>query len=114
MFSPDEVQKSGNMRRPRTAERRPVTSSSLVSVPASKNFSISLSSASATISISASRAAVGVGLHVGRHGLFLELAAAVRLVDERLHPDQVHDAAEGLLLADRHLHRDDRAAERAR
>ena len=39
------------------APRSPATSSSSVSVPASKNFSISFSSFSATISISASRAA---------------------------------------------------------
>ena len=57
MLSVADVQNSGNTRRPITALRSPDTSSSLVSVPASKNFSISWSSASATISMSASRAA---------------------------------------------------------
>ena len=56
------MQKSGKILRASTAVRRPATSSSCVSVPASKNFSISLSSASATISMSASRAACASSL----------------------------------------------------
>ena len=47
-------------------------------------------------------------LHVRRERVFLELAAAVGLVHVGLHRDQVDDAAERLLLADRQLDRDDR------
>ena len=57
MFASAEVHTSGNSLPALVAVRSPATSSSSVSVPASKNFSISASSASATISISASRAA---------------------------------------------------------
>ena len=56
MFSTADVQTSGKIFVAIVALRRPVTSSSSVSVPASKNFSISFSSTSATISMSASRA----------------------------------------------------------
>ncbi len=56
-LSPD-VQKTGKIFPARTPRLRPALSSSWVSVPASKNFSISASSASATISMSASRAAL--------------------------------------------------------
>ena len=56
-FSTADVQTSGKIFAAAVADRRPVTSSSSVSVPASKNFSISFSSFSATISTSASRAA---------------------------------------------------------
>ena len=56
MLTRAEVQTSGNTRAAAVALRRPSTTSSSVSVPASKNFSISFSSASATISIRASRA----------------------------------------------------------
>ena len=66
MFSSADVQTSGNSLPAIVALRRPATSSSSVSVPASKNFSISFSSFSATISISASRARVDGGGHVGR------------------------------------------------
>ncbi len=57
MLTVADVQSTGNTLRARTARRSPATSSSCVSVPVSKNFSISASSASATISTSASRAA---------------------------------------------------------
>ena len=57
MFCSPDVHTSGKIFAARVAAARPLTSSSCVSVPASKNFSISDSSASATISISASRAA---------------------------------------------------------
>ena len=57
MFSSADVHTSGNTLPAIVAPRRPATSSSSVSVPASKNFSISFSSFSATISMSASRAA---------------------------------------------------------
>ncbi len=56
IFAVADVQTSGNTFAAIVAFRSPDTSSSSVSVPASKNFSISGSSASATISISASRA----------------------------------------------------------
>ncbi len=55
MFSNAEVQTSGNSLPAIVALRRPETSSSSVSVPASKKCSISFSSFSATISTSASR-----------------------------------------------------------
>ena len=51
-----DVHTSGNTFAASVAARSPPSSSSSVSVPASKNFSISCSSFSATISISASRA----------------------------------------------------------
>ena len=57
MFRVADVTTSGNSLEASTAPRSPATSSSWVSVPASKNFSMSRSSASATISTSASRAA---------------------------------------------------------
>ena len=57
MLRSPEAQRTGNSRALRTPRARPAASSSCVSVPASKNFSMRLSSASATISISASRAA---------------------------------------------------------
>jgi hypothetical protein len=56
MFAVADVHSTGKMRPAAKPRLRPDTSSSCVSVPASKNFSISESSASATISISASRA----------------------------------------------------------
>ena len=56
MFNTAEVHTSGKTFAAIVAFLRPVTSSSSVSVPASKNFSISFSSFSATISMSASRA----------------------------------------------------------
>ena len=56
ILSVAEVHTSGATWPARTAVRRPASSSSCVSVPDSKNFSIRLSSASATISIKASRA----------------------------------------------------------
>jgi hypothetical protein len=55
---PAEAHNTGNTRPAAMPRFRPPASSSCVSVPASKNFSISASSASATISISASRALV--------------------------------------------------------
>ena len=58
MFASAEAHTSGAILPVSAALRRPVTSSSCVSVPTSKNRSISASSASATISMSASRAAV--------------------------------------------------------
>src|SRR5262245_43801997 len=58
MLDEPAVHTSGNTLALSVAFFSPVTSSSCVSVPASKNFSISCSSASATISISASRAAL--------------------------------------------------------
>ena len=51
-----DVQRSGKIFALSVAVRRPAVSSASVSVPASKNFSISFSSFSATISMSASRA----------------------------------------------------------
>ena len=57
MLASADVHSSGKMRRWPTAPRRPCSSSSCDSVPASKNFSISASSASATISMRLSRAA---------------------------------------------------------
>ena len=93
------------------AALEPARSSSCVSVPASKNFSISPSSASATISISASRAvcagpssSAGIAPSAG-----LPLPSAREL--PRLHRHQIDDAAEGFLFADRQLHGHDRAAE---
>ena len=94
----------------RVAPRSPATSSSSVSVPASKNVSISFSSASATISMRASRACSTLRSHVGWDGAFAERAAFVRLIDERLLRDEVDDAGEQLLFADRQLDRNDRAA----
>ena len=70
MFSSAEVQTSGNSLPAIVALRRPATSSSSVSVPASKKCSISFSSVSATISISASRAASTAAVIVGRHRRF--------------------------------------------
>ena len=60
MFAVAEVSTSGKMRAAATPRLSPATRSSWLSVPASKNFSISASSASATISINASRAASAV------------------------------------------------------
>ena len=57
MLSVADVQTSGKILPAMVAARNPVTISSSLRVPASKNFSISFSSFSATISISASRAA---------------------------------------------------------
>ena len=57
MFAPAEAQKTGKTRPELMPRFSPASSSSCVSVPASKNFSIRESSASATISIRASRAA---------------------------------------------------------
>ena len=57
MFAVADAHSTGNTRPAATPRLSPASSSSCVSVPASKNFSISASSASATISISASRAA---------------------------------------------------------
>ncbi len=57
MLTIADVQTSGNTLAAAVALRSPATTSSSVSVPASKNFSISFSSASATISTRASRAA---------------------------------------------------------
>ncbi len=57
MLTVADVQTSGNTFAAMVAPRSPAMSSSSVSVPASKNFSISFSSFSATISMSASRAA---------------------------------------------------------
>ena len=65
------------------APRSPAISSSSVSVPASKNFSISFSSFSATISMSASRAASTAAVMSAGHGAFGELAALVGLEDVR-------------------------------
>ena len=45
------------------------------------------------------------GCHVGGHRLLLELAAAVRLEDERPPRHQIDDAAKVFLFADRQLHR---------
>ena len=56
-MSVPDVHTSGKILAAIVPLRRPATSSSSVSVPASKNFSISFSSFSATISTSASRAA---------------------------------------------------------
>ena len=56
MFAVAETQNSGNTRPEATPRFSPPTSSSCVSVPASKKRSINASSASATISMSASRA----------------------------------------------------------
>ena len=106
-----EVHTSGKMLgRAATPRSSPATSSSCVSVPASKNFSISASSASATISISASRARLRGAGDVGGDRAFGDLAAAVGRERARLHRDEIDDAAEVLLLADRQLNRDDRAA----
>ena len=58
IFASPDVQTSGNTFAALRRALRPASSSSCVSVPASKNFSISCSSASATISMRASRAAV--------------------------------------------------------
>jgi len=57
MFSVADVQTRGKIFRFETPVRRPLSRSSWLSVPASKNFSMRLSSASATISTSASRPA---------------------------------------------------------
>ncbi len=56
MLRAPDTQKTGNSLAIRIARARPAVSSSCVSEPASKNFSISASSASATISVSVSRA----------------------------------------------------------
>ena len=112
MLSVADVHSSGNSFADAVAARRPDTSCSCVSVPASKNFSISDSSASATISISASRAvAASVGHIRGNVGLG-ELAAAVRQEHVRLLRDEIDDAAKRFFLADRKLNRDDGPAER--
>ena len=72
MFVLPDVQTTGKMRDALKPRFRPPTSSSCVSVPASKNFSMSESSASAIISMSASRAlfaasssSAGIGPSVG-------------------------------------------------
>ena len=70
MLTSADVQTSGKTLAAAVALRRPATSSSSVSVPASKNFSISFSSASATISIRASRAVSTAAVIVRGHRAF--------------------------------------------
>ena len=93
MFSEREAHTSGTILPVRVAVRRPATSSSCVSVPASKNLSISASSASATISMSASRAGCGGIGDVGRHAPSVALPLPSVAIGPRLHRDQVDDAA---------------------
>ena len=113
MLATPDVHTSGNIFAGARRRFRPSISSSCVSVPASKNFSISGSSASATISISASRAGVGGVGHVGRAPAPLgHLARAVGRERVGLHRHEIDDAAEVLLFADRQLDRDDGAAAR--
>ena len=111
MLAVADAQSAGKMRPAATPRFSPPTSSSCVSVPASKNFSISESSASATISISASRALLRRVGEVGGDRALGRFAAAVRRIGPRLHRHQIDDAAERFFLADRQLNRDDRAAE---
>ena len=94
MFSSADVQTSGKIFAAIVALRRPATSSSSVSVPASKNFSISFSSTSATISMSASRASSTAPVMSAGIAPFGELAAAVGLKDERLLRHEIDDALE--------------------
>ena len=90
MFAVADAQSTGKMRPAAMPRLRPATSSSCVSVPASKNFSISASSASATISISASRALLAAPSISAGTGAFGGLAAAVGGIGPRLHarPDR--------------------------
>ena len=101
----------GKIRPAATPRLSPDTSSSCVSVPASKNFSISASSASATISMSASRARCASAASSDGHFAFRRLAAARRLRRSRPSSTRDRHAAESLLFADRKLNRNDRASE---
>ena len=76
MFDVLEAQRSGLIRPERTAVRNPPTSSSWVSVPASKNRSMRESSASATISMSASRAEVAASFMAAGTGPSVNLPLA--------------------------------------
>ena len=112
MLSAADVHSSGNNLPDAVAARSPATNCSCVSVPASKNFSISDSSASATISMSASRARRGIGRHVcGDVGL-AELAAAIGQKHIGFQRHEIDDAAERFFFANRQLNRNDGAAER--
>ena len=79
----------------------PAASSSLVSVPSSKKRAISASSASATSSTSVSRAAAASASSAAGNRPGLDRAAAVGQVGQRLHRQQVDDALEAALVADR-------------
>ena len=97
-----------------TPRFNPATSSSCVSVPASKNFSISASSASATISISASRADWAALSQVRR---YRGLRSAFRSRRSRTcRPSSRRDRRRHgrLLLADRQLNGDDGCGRRRR
>ena len=96
------------------ALRRPATSSSSVSVPASKNFSISFSSASATISISASRAlSTAAAMSAGiAPSVNLPLSSVWKM--NAFFVTRSTTPLNALLLADRQLNRDDRAVARLR
>ena len=86
-------------------------SSSVISSPC-RYFSRSLSSASLTFSISCSRILERLVHHVGGN-LRHDVVGAHRLVlvGDRLHPDEVDDAGELVLGANRQLNRDGIAAE---
>ena len=111
MFRSPDAQKTGKSLPARIARARPAVSSSCVSVPASKNFSISASSASATISMSASRAALG-GRRPSRRARRLRSSCRIRRrrTCSAFIDDQIDDAVEVLLLADGQLHRHARCA----
>ena len=104
-FSPD-VQNTGKSgtgpRRSREPGRRAPPASAC---PASKNRSISASSASATTSMSASRAACAGACSASGTAVFGHLARVVGGERVRLHADEIDDAGELRLFADRHLHR---------
>ena len=112
MLRSAEVQTSGNSFAPSVALRSPAISSSSVSVPASKNFSIRCSSFSATISINASRALSTAAVMSAGTAPFGALAALVGLEDVGFLRHQIDHAAEVTLFADRQLNRDDGAVQR--
>ena len=101
-----------HLRRARRRPRGPSTSSSCVSVPASKNFSISASSASATISISASRALFAASAMSAGTAPSLTLPEPSAAYVNAFIDTRSTTPLKSRLFADRQLNRHDRAAER--
>ena len=112
MLSVADVHTSGNSLADAVAARRPDTSCSCVSVPASKNFSISDFVGLGDHLDQRFARGRRVGRHVRRNVGLGELAAAVGQEYVRFLRDEIDDAAKRFFLADRKLNRDDGAAER--
>ena len=112
MFASADVQTSGKILPAAVAVRRPATSSSSVSVPASKNFSISFSSASATISISASRAASTAAVMSAGTAASVNVPLSSAWNMYAFFATRSTTPRERFLLADRQLNRNDGAAAR--